>query len=148
MYSKIKSFKQFLNEFEIEGKPQSDEEYKKYVDDGNLIFNNTDITRLPKCPDEWDGLITVMFNNNLTSLEGLPKHVKNSVVVFMNPKIKDLTGCPEKVDLSFNASNNGLTSLEGANVTCKEFKCVDNDVDFKKSDIKKAGVIASKIVIE
>ena len=115
---KIKSFSQFLNEFEIEGELQSKPIWngKDYLDsDGDIDLSNMNLTELPCIfPEIW-GKGFFCYNNRLTSLFGAPK----------------------KINGTFNCNYNRLTSLNDApRLVIGDFYCSDNSTNFTKRDVE------------
>ena len=113
----IKSFNEFLNEFELEGEVQQGKPSwngKDYLDvDGNISINHTDLTEFPCIfPEKWDKGF-YCGNNKLTSLYGSPREVKGDFGCSGN-QLTSLKGAPEKVGGNFKCTYNKLTSLEGA----------------------------------
>ena len=74
----LKSFKQFLNEFEIEGEIHGKPLWngRDHLDgDGDISINRTDLTEFPCIfPEKWDKGF-YCGNNKLTSLYGSPREV-------------------------------------------------------------------------
>ena len=126
--SKIKSFKEFINEFEIEGEYQQGKPLwngKDYLDEeGDIDLSNMNLTELPCVfPEVWDeGFFC--NDNKLTSLEGAPKIAKRN----------------------FFCSNNQLTSLEGApKEVGGSFACRNNPIKFSKEDVQKVSKVRENI---
>jgi hypothetical protein len=117
---KIKSFKEFLNEFELEGEHHEGKPLWNGIDylneDGDIYLARKGLTELPCIfPEELDGNF-YCSNNKLTSLYGSPKKVKGG----------------------FYCRSNRLTSLEGApKVVGGDFFCNFNPVKFTTDDVRK-----------
>jgi hypothetical protein len=112
---KIKSFKQFLNEFEIEGEHHGKPLWngKDYLDsDGDINLYNKNLTELPCIFPEIMNTNVYFHNNNLTSLEGCPQHING----YFDAKFNLLTSLkdgPKYVRGGYIVSHNEITSMEG-----------------------------------
>lgn len=126
---KLKSFNQFLNEFEIEGEVQSGKPLwngKDYLGSYGINLRGLNLTELPcRFPEVWQEDFNC-YDNNLTSLQGTPKVIKGD----------------------FNCSKNQLTSLDGVpKEVGGNFSCGDNRVKFTKEDIRKVCEVGGKIYV-
>ena len=129
MYSKIKSFKEFINEFEIEGELQSKPIWngKDYLNsNGNLVLSKMNLTELPCIfPEVWDRGF-YCNDNQLTSLKGAPKEVKGT----------------------FSCRDNKLISLEGAPTYIGgSFDCEGNPTKFLKKDVQRVSEVEGNIYV-
>ena len=170
--SKIKSFKEFLNEFEIDGEYQQGKPIwngKDYLDgDGDINLTYMNLTELPCIfPEVWEKSF-YCNDNQLTSIEGAPKIIGGSFICSYN-KLTSLKGSPEKIKHSFYCNNNELTSLKGGPKEVKyeyycsnnqltslegaprmvigKFDCHNNKVKFTKEDVLKVTKAESKIIV-
>jgi hypothetical protein len=156
----IKSFKEFMNEFEIEGEHQEGKPLwngKDYINEfGGIDLRNMGLNELPCVfPEKWDESFYCSFNQ-LTSLQGVPKEIGGDFYCSYN-KLTSLEGAPEEVRGGFYCSNNQLTSLEsapeeiGGDFNCsfnqltslegaprkvgRDFDCSYNKIKFTKEDV-------------
>ena len=149
--NKIKSFKEFLNEFEIDGEYQQGKPLwngKDYLDEnGNINLSNMNLTELPCIfPEVWERGFYCK-DNQLTSLEGAPKEVKKSFYC-SNNQLTSLEGAPINVGIGFNCDNNQLTSLKGApKEVGGSFACRNNPTKFSKEDIQRASKVEGTIYV-
>lgn len=113
---KIKSFNQFLNEFELEGEHQSKPLWngKDYLTpDGHIDLNGMGLTELPCVfPETFTGNFWC-YDNKLTSLQGCPQTIVGDFMCYEN-ELTDLIGGPQHISGDYNCSYNKLTSLKGA----------------------------------
>ena len=169
---KIKSFTQFLNEFELEGEVQQGKPLwngKDYLDKyGDIDLRHMNLKELPCIfPEKWDkdfdcshNQLTSLYgsprevggdfycsNNQLTSLTGAPKEVGGRFYCNDN-KLTSLEDAPKEVGGNFYCYNNKLTSLTGAPKEVKgNFICSNNKNKFTEADVRKVCQVEGKIYV-
>jgi len=148
---KIKSFDEFINEFELDGEVQQSKPLwngKDYLNrDGDIDLRGMNLTELPCIfPREWDKSF-YCYNNKLTSLQGAPREVGGYFWCDHN-QLTSLKGAPKEVGGNFYCYNNKLTSLEGAPREVKgNFICSKNKNKFTEEDVRKACQVGGNVYV-
>jgi hypothetical protein len=148
---KIKSFKQFLNEFELEGEHHQGKPLWNGIDyltsGGSIELSNMDLTELPCIfPEKWYGSFWC-DGNKLTTLEGAPKIVHGRFVCYNNELIT-LEGAPKEVGGDFDCSHNELTTLEKApKIVHDTFDCSHNRTRFTKPYVESMSNVNGQIFV-
>jgi hypothetical protein len=140
---KLKSFKQFLNEFELEGEHQQSKPLwngKDYLDrDGDINLSDMNLTELPCVfPEKWDKSF-YCGGNKLISLMGSPREIGGEFGASGN-NLTSLKGAPKVIKGNFYCKNNPLITLEGIPNEVHGMFTISNiqkSISFTESDIRK-----------
>ena len=89
--------------------------------------------------------LTLEYNSNLKSLEGMPREINGDLSCAGN-SILTLKGCPQKINGNLYLSGNKITSLDDFPTDVNgNVKCFDNTIEFTEEEIRNVCNVKGKV---